>query len=160
MLLADIMGIVLIDPGENGDIPLNQEITHISNLIEIHQLRFSERLFINLTAPEADSTSNLKIIPFILVTFVENAFKHGNLLDKDHPLKINIELVQNSLRFYIINKKSKRKSIIKSNGIGIANIKKRLSLTYPGNYLLDILDDDEFYTVKLNMELNAKLHTY
>jgi len=155
ILLSDIMGNVLIEPGERGEIPLSQEVTHISNLIEINQLRFSKKLFINFEMPGEDELKEFKIIPFILVNFIENAFKYANLSDNENPVEIKLSLVENQLHFYMHNKKSSHKPALKSNGIGIVNVKKRLSLVYPGDYVLDIKNEEDFFTVELNLKLKC-----
>jgi two-component system LytT family sensor kinase len=155
ILLSDIMGNVLISPGEKGEITLGQEVTHIRNLIEIHQLRFDQKLFINFESPDPAELEDVKIIPFILVTFMENVFKYGSLADSDNPVEIRLSLAGPQLYFQLKNKKNNHPSFSKSNGIGIANVKKRLSLVYPGDYLLDIVDDEAYYTVKLNLKLKC-----
>jgi two-component system LytT family sensor kinase len=155
ILLSDIMGNVLIEPTERGEIPLSQEITHISNIIEINQLRFNKKLFINYDAPVAGDVDDLKIIPFILVNFVENVFKYANLSDAGNPVDIKLSLSGNQLHFYIHNKKNARKPVSKSTGIGITNVQKRLSLVYPGDYDLNIENQDDFFTVNLNLTLKC-----
>jgi sensor histidine kinase YesM len=89
-----------------------------------------------------------------LITFVENAFKYGDLQDPEHPLKIHISMNDGHFRFFIQNKKKQTQSLIDSRGIGLSNIKKRLSLTYNSDqYQLDIEDVSNLYTVTLNLNL-------
>jgi LytS/YehU family sensor histidine kinase len=86
----------------------------------------------------------------ILIPFVENAFKHGNL--KDFPLKISIGINGNQLLFHQKNKISiSRKD--NSSGIGIENVKKRLSIIYSEKHTLEILNNEEFYEVNLKIDL-------
>jgi LytS/YehU family sensor histidine kinase len=153
MLLSDIMRNAFKDPDLEGMIPLADEIQHIQNLIEIHQLRYDKRLYINLDIPDIGNLENVKIIPFILITFVENAFKYGTFLDKDHPFHIKIAIQDNYMLFYIKNKKRDNKTNIISNGVGLANVTKRLNIAYQELHSLDITDEEMFYTVTLKIKL-------
>jgi LytS/YehU family sensor histidine kinase len=88
------------------------------------------------------------IIPFVLITLVENAFKHGDLKSTEHPIDILLSVKQSSLHFYCRNKKKTGPKDL-STGIGLDNIKKRLDLAYGENYSLNIKDESEFYTTEL-----------
>ena len=151
MLLSDIMRNAFKDPDPEGMIPLADEIQQIENLIEIHQLRYSKRMYINMETPDAENLKNVKIIPFILITFVENAFKYGTFLDPKHPFQIKIAVEDNSILFYMKNKKKETKTNIESNGVGLANVTKRLKLAYPEQHILDITDEALFYTIDLKI---------
>ena len=151
MLLSDIMRNAFKDPDPEGMIPLADEIQQIENLIEIHQLRYSKRMYISMETPNADNLKNVKIIPFILITFVENAFKYGTFLDPKHPFQIKIAVEDNSILFYMKNKKKETKTNIESNGVGLANVTKRLKLAYPEQHSLDITDEALFYTIDLKI---------
>jgi two-component sensor histidine kinase len=45
------------------------------------------------------------IIPFVLITLVENAFKHGDLQKQEYPINIKLDINRNKLYFYCSNKK-------------------------------------------------------
>jgi LytS/YehU family sensor histidine kinase len=153
MLLSDIMRNAFKDPDPEGMIPLADEIQQIQNLIEIHQLRYDKRLHINLEIPDTDNLKNVKIIPFLLITFVENAFKHGTFLDKNHPFHIKIAIQDNTIVFYMKNKKKENKTNIMSNKVGLTNVTKRLNIAYQEQHSLNITDEEMFYTVTLKIKL-------
>jgi len=149
LTLSEIMRYAL---GENnikdGKAALKDEIEHMRNIIKIHQLRFENNLQVNF---EVNGIVNgAAIIPFVLITIVENAFKHGNVKSAEHPIEIKLIVEHNSLHFYCHNKK-KTGPRERSTGIGLDNIKKRLDLAYGNQYNLNIEDDTEFYTTQLTI---------
>lgn len=128
---------------------LNDEIQYVKNFIELEKLRITKPE--NIIFEDRIQDKHLKIAPMILIPFVENAFKHGNL--KDFPLNILIETNGNQLQFYQKNKISNQEKD-KSSGIGIENVKKRLSIIYPEKHSLKINNENGFYEVNLNIELD------
>lgn len=149
LLLSDIMRYALRDDA-SGKVMLEEEVQHLKNYIEMNQLRFNNSWQIRL-----DITGNLgfrMIIPLLLITFVENSFKHGDLLDPEHPLLIRIAVENDDLTFFIRNKKRKGERE-KSTGLGLENTRKRLAITYPHAHTLDLQDETDFYTCVLNLKL-------
>ena len=149
-LLSDMMHYAIDDDDDEGKVPLANEITHIRNFIEINQLRFDGRLQVDFEV--LGEVSSLKIMPLILITFVENAFKYGELMDTQNPLKIHLELKENKLFFSTYNR-TRRGPKEQSEGIGMANTQKRLALGYPKQHHLLIKSEIEFYKVELEIEL-------
>lgn len=70
----------------NGLIPIKQELAQIENIIKLNQMRFGGKLSISFEAELEDEEAQL--IPIILLTLVENVFKHGDLMDATDPAKI------------------------------------------------------------------------
>jgi sensor histidine kinase YesM len=149
LLLSDTMRYALHEDS-NGKVMLTQEVKHLHNYISLNQLRFNNSLRIDFEV--LGSTHFLLIIPLVLITFVENCFKHGELADAAHPLVIRLTLVQNQLTFLTHNKK-RHGPKEKSTGIGLDNTRKRLALMYPGRHTLTTTDDPDFYTCHLTLEL-------
>ena len=133
---------------DNGMVNLKQEVHHLQNLIDIHQLRFSNELQIDfaVTGPVGDFT----IPPLVFITFVENALKYGELKNSSHPLTIRLDAYQDRIRFYCRNKK-KKKVFEKSSGIGIQNVLKRLDVSYKGKYEVETNNEEEFYALELTL---------
>jgi LytS/YehU family sensor histidine kinase len=92
-----------------------------------------------------------EIIPFVLITIVENAFKHGDLQKPEYPIEIKLNVEQNRLHFYCRNKKKTGPKDI-STGLGLDNIRNRLQFAYGNNYKLLIKDDTDFYTTELTID--------
>lgn len=150
LLLSDIMRYALKDNDVSSKAMLQDEVTHVHNFIAINQLRFVNRLQVQFDV--IGSTHFRMIPPLILITFVENCFKYGDLLDPENPLIIRLEVNQDQLFFYTHNKK-KTGLIEPSSGIGLKNTRKRLDIVYEDRYSLDLLDEDMFYTATLKINL-------
>ena len=147
LTLSDIMRYALEnDSGMNGTVALEKEIEHVQNVIKINQLRFDNKLQVVLEV--GGSLKGRMIVPLVLITLVENAFKHGELRNAAQPLQIRLEVGESHVRFCCWNKK-KIGPKEPSTGIGLDNIRKRLNLMYQNNYLLDIHEDKNFFKVEL-----------
>jgi two-component system, LytTR family, sensor kinase len=146
--LSEMMRYALGESTGDGKVSLSREIMHLQNFIRIHQLRYENKLQVNLNVQ--GNSDCFKIMPLLLITFVENAFKHGDLNDALHPVSIFVEANTNSLHFTSANKKYLG---IKetSSGIGLDNIKRRLDLMYPGQYELRIKDNIDSFEVFLKL---------
>lgn len=137
-------------------IALDKEIAYLQNFIELEKLRQNENLAVDVNM-ELANHPDMGIAPFILMTFVENAFKHVSR-DKDHAgwIDINLSVSGTQLQFSVANSASLDASteVINYGGIGLTNVKRRLELIYPGEYQLDISRDVESFVVKLELQLN------
>lgn len=148
LTLSDIMRYSLGPAARDGKVMLKEEIEHVRNVIKINQLRFSNNLKVHM---EVNGVMNgATVVPFVLITLVENAFKHGDLKDEQHPIVIRLDVEGKTVTFYCRNKKKTGAKEL-STGIGLDNIKKQLDLTYGRNYLLDVKDEAEFYTTQLTI---------
>jgi LytS/YehU family sensor histidine kinase len=134
---------------KDGKAPLKDEIEHVHNVIKIQQLRFSNKL--NVQFDVEGTVNGATIIPFVLITLVENAFKHGDLKSEDNPIVIKAKIDNHQLYFYCNNKKKAGPKEL-STGVGLDNIKKRLDLAYGKNYRFTVKDDAEFYTTELTID--------
>lgn len=149
--LSEIMRYSLTDATDDK-VSLEGEIEQIKNLIDLHQLRYGNKLFIDL---EVDlQTKNAEIYPLLLLSFVENALKHGQLQDKKFPLRISIKTFYNTLIFKTENNKNNASKVVSTN-IGIPNIQKRLEILYPKNYSLVVENEGDRYVCCLTLTLKS-----
>jgi len=149
LTLSDIMRYALNeDTSRDGKAPLKDEIEHVRNVIKIQQLRFSNKL--NVQFDVEGILNGATIIPFVLITLVENAFKHGDLKANESPIIIKVIVKQNQLYFYCRNKKKTGPKEL-STGIGLDNIKKRLELAYGKDHSFNVIDEGDFYTTELTI---------
>lgn len=146
LCLSDIMRYALNEGGKDEKALLKDEIEHLENVIRINQFRFSNKL--NVQFEVTGVTAGAMIVPFVLITLVENAFKHGDLKSPDNPIIIRIIVEDKRLYFYCRNKKNPGFKEI-STGIGLQNILKRLDIMYGSNYSYKVNEDEDFYSTEL-----------
>jgi two-component system, LytTR family, sensor kinase len=150
LILSDMMRYSLNKTEESGSTLLEKEIEYIENFIEIHRLRFDTDFYVNFEVEGV--LGNKKIAPLILITFVENAIKHGRINDKKHPVNIRISITKSYLDLFVENHKQLGKKD-ETSGIGLENTKKRLNLLYPSKHGLAIIDKYDYFTVSLKIML-------
>lgn len=113
-------------------VPLDQEIELLNNYIELEKLRYDDRLKINFSH---HIDKNARIAPLILISLLENAFKHGAGEEAGNAgIDIDLSLRENNFSFKIKNTIGTPLPAKPSQGIGLANIKKQLELIYPDRY--------------------------
>jgi len=150
MLLSDISRYSMKNPDEDGLVFLTDEMDQINNLIRLNQIRFNSRLYIDYQA--TGDFEGLRIAPLILLSLVENVFKHADCSDRSAPAVINLLFKDDNLIFEIRNRKLKSARI--SHGIGVTNTKMRLDTRYGGKYVLDISDEPDYYLLDLKLKLD------
>lgn len=129
---------------------LKDEIEFIKNYIALFSRRFDDKTAIEFDFPK--NPRNKRIPSLILIPFIENAFKHGIFNDKNKPLKIFLKLEPKHLYLLVENALNPSENY-QEKGIGISNIKQRLELLFPENYLLEIAQDKENFRIKLKLPL-------
>ncbi|MBO9631489.1 MAG: histidine kinase [Chitinophagaceae bacterium] len=134
-------------------VSVDKEFDHLQQFIQLHKFRFPEEVVHQHREIDA-SMGRLHIAPLLLITFVENAFKHGEPGTEDHPVQIHLSLKKGLLHYEVINRVPANISKDSSSGIGIANLERRLSLLYPGSYELSFREENDIYTATLQLNLN------
>jgi hypothetical protein len=145
-----IMRYVLYDSAAEK-ISLSQDLEYISNYIDLQQLRLSKNITVQYQV--TGQVAGLSIAPLLLITFIENAFKHGISYTAPSEIKIAIAVTGNELSLTVGN------AITQSNrgsagGVGLINARRRLDVIYPGRHMLDVIDNDHLYIVNLKIELD------
>lgn len=150
LTLSDIMRYALSEhTRQDGKALLTDEVEHVYNVIKIHQMRFDNRLQVRFEVNGV--LEGVLIVPFVLITLVENAFKHGDLNDPSHPLEIRLQVADGRLTFFCRNKKKNGPKQL-TTGIGLDNIKKRLELAYGEHFQFLVTDQTHFYAVELQVD--------
>jgi hypothetical protein len=134
-------------------VALSKEIIYIENFISLQKL-LSAKVYANFSYD--GDIGDKKVLSRILVTFVENAFKHGVLNDPKSPILINLMVNDNELAF-TVNNKINRSKRIESTNKGMENVTQILDLYYANNYKLKRGEDGEVYSVELRMGLGEEL---
>ena len=133
-------------------VPLQDELDHISNYIEIQKMRCDERLKLH-TDIEADA-HHYQIAPMILLPFVENSFKHGvSRSSSDNFINIRIHIENDHLEMHVNNSLVSENSSRNGQGVGLRNVEKRLELLYKENYQLKTKQTEHQFRVDLSIPL-------
>lgn len=130
-------------------IPLKKEVEFIQNYVELMQLRYSDKVRIDLQIP--GQLPDTTIPPLLYTSFVENAFKHGISYQESSYITISISYEAEKLVFDIKNSNPRLQREEESSGIGIENSRKRLDLLYGNRYSLDIKDGKDEFSVNLTI---------
>lgn len=148
--LSEIMRYMIYESNDSKS-DLGKEVEYLKSYIELHKLRFKDGGAIHLHINgEIDGQ---QIVPLILISFIENAFKHGVANDHDNPIIINLIANQKILHFSVKNKKNKDNYKDKMGGVGLTNVERRLQLMYPDRYKLNIVNTSTHYTTELMLDL-------
>ena len=142
--LSDIMRYSMQD-GINR-VRLDEEVDYVRRYIDLNRARNPDELFIDFTVE--GPIDQKEIPPFLLIGLVENAFKHGKLNEADYPLHLHIQATDTSIRLFASNKKNHKKNV-ESNRIGLANLHRRLELTYPQRFTFDVRQTDDDFSCEL-----------
>ncbi len=138
-------------------IPLDNEITYLKNIIELEKLRKNSDLEVRVTINQT-ATKDLYIAPFILLTFIENAFKHvSKHKETSNWIEVNLNIITGqTLEFRVRNSadtSGDTSALMSSGGIGLANTQRRLELVYPDKHTLQIDSKTGVFDVLLWLEL-------
>ena len=139
-------------------IPLTQEVHYLSNFVALEQMRVSQNVAVVLDVSE--NVNGAHIAPFILMPFVENAFKHVSK-GKRHPNFIRISLQQQpqQIRFCVehsVEAGVSTQEAIHYGGIGLTNVRRRLDLLYTQQHALCIDEQPDTYSVDLTIDVHAE----
>ena len=141
--------------GSKAAVPLGRELEIVREYIALEQIRYHEALDITLDLPQ--ETEGLVIAPLLLLPLVENSFKHGASQRLEHPwISLSIRLEGSRMKMKLVNGKADEGAEKKVGGIGLANVRKRLELLYPGRYELRIVEDEDVFVVNLVLDLEGK----
>jgi two-component system LytT family sensor kinase len=149
--LSDVMRYMIYDSNVEF-IGLDKEIGHLQKYVDVMRLRYAKDDSLDIRISKKGALKRHRIAPLILLPFVENAFKHGLTAKGEGYVSIDMGVVNNRLRFIIKNSRQPgRKDFRKHPGIGLDNVKKRLSLIYPDRHNLLITKTRECYHVDLTI---------
>jgi hypothetical protein len=146
MKLSNIMRYVTDDVSQHF-VPLQHEIDCINDFIELQRLRLSKKVQVDFSVK--GKLENKTIVPLLLMTFVENVFKYGISNHENSTITIQLIADERSITFYCHNKIFNPAGYIQRTGIGISNTKKRLDHLYPNKHLLNITNENGFFSVEL-----------
>lgn len=140
----------LLHDASNNKVPLVKEIEFLERYIDLMQLRVSSNLTLEKKFPIVNQP--IKIAPLLLITFIENAFKHGIDAIKNSYITIDLEIEKNHITYLVVNSSFPEKEKVTDSGIGLENLKKRLEILYPNNFSLVTKEENHLYTAILTFK--------
>ncbi|BAV05196.1 GHKL domain-containing protein [Filimonas lacunae] len=151
--LSSLMRYMLYQSDEKK-VPLKKEIEYLQSYIDLQQLRYGDKVGVNVAINVPDG--QLEIEPMLLIPFVENAFKHGTTYITSPQIEIEMLVKNRMLYFMVSNKFSSNKDETKddTSGIGLTNVQRRLKLLYGADHELHILEKDGWFSVSLQLKLH------
>ena len=153
MELSKLMRYVLYE-GERNFTTLSTEVEFIENYASLMRKRYStKKVDITLRLPH-DELYGIKLPPLLFMVIIENAFKHGISYRSHSDISIELDVLpKNRLKLTCTNSKWEKKQDSANNygGIGLKNLKKRLSLLYGSRFSLEKEENDIMYKAILTI---------
>jgi len=153
--LGDMMRFMLKE-NQHEKIPLSSEVSYLQHYIDLQKLRTETSPSIDISFTVEEDRYGHSLPPMLLVPFVENAFKHGISLNEPSWIRISLNGDEEHLYFDVYNSIHQRSEPEQdperySSGIGLENVKQRLSILYPNSHELSIRKTNTEYFVHLTL---------
>jgi two-component system, LytTR family, sensor kinase len=147
--ISEMMRYMLYE--SNGErVALRREIEYLNSYIELEKIRFEGKTYVNFTIE--GNINQYQIAPLLLISFVENIFKHGEIQNAQKPVEISLQVQGNQLIFRQKNAVAIREKD-KMGGVGMQNVKRRLFLLYPNKHTLTVRKENGMYESELILEM-------
>ncbi|MCX6246377.1 MAG: sensor histidine kinase [Bacteroidetes bacterium] len=152
--LSELMRYILYET-QDDYVSMHRQLDFLQNYIYMERLRTDEKIRIEMEI--SGEHTDLMVAPLLFIPFLENAFKHV-AKEKDNPsyIRVSFNLTHpDKVMFSVRNTKysSPGPSSGPNEGIGLANVRKRLNLLYPLKHELKISDTGDVFKVDLTVEL-------
>ncbi|GIQ58004.1 hypothetical protein Flavo103_11400 [Flavobacterium collinsii] len=149
LVLSDLLRYVITET-EKDEVLLSKEIQFVQNYIHLQKKRFEDQLYLDFVIEGTYSTE--KILPSVLVHFIENVFKHGKLNKEDEKGVIAIVIKESFLELSTFNYNGTGENY-SSTGIGFDNLSKRLEHAYKGEFTLEKITEKNTFKTYLKIPL-------
>lgn len=134
-------------------IPLSKELHFLEDYIAFEKLRYSEKIGVHCNFDYA-GTDQLLIAPLLLQPFIENAFKHTPKSRQEQgQIIIHCRITGSTLLFEVTNTINTSHVSTLPGGIGLGNVRKRLSLLYANKHELQTVIEDNLFKISLKVTL-------
>jgi two-component system, LytTR family, sensor kinase len=145
VVLSELMRALLRTVDDNES-TLREEITQLTSYLDLKRLQYPDDNRIAFTVD--GDIDERKIYPLLLLPFVENAFKHGDLHSHGTTVDIQLRVQPDQLQLIVANTPSAGRKD-DTSGIGLHNVQKRLRLLYPNRHKLEISAEQHLYRIDL-----------
>ena len=148
--LSDFLRYQLYDSAR-PKVLLTSEIRFIQDLLNMEKIRRDNFEF---SISEAGQLTGIQVAPLLFMTFVENAVKHSPDADNGSWVDIHFDVHGGELSFKCINSKPRLEATLAgTGGLGLTNVKRRLSLLYPDRHVLKAKESARTYSLSLTIKL-------
>jgi len=157
-MLSRLTGIFeyAFEKSQQPQVPLKLEVDTIADYLALEKIRYGDRLDVQY---QSQGDMDLPVSPLILLSIIENAFKHGASGDINQPkIDIDIRTIDQTIHCKVWNTKSHETGEINDaykTGIGLSNIRRQLDLIYPDRHQLRIADEQDDFTLSLSITTAA-----
>lgn len=149
--LSDLLRYV-VDHTDEEQVPLKQELAYVEKFIHLQKVRVDNPDRITFSADT--ETQDLMLPPLLLITFIENCFKHGSVSEETDFIHISIKTAGNRLTLNTKNSVAEKAfTPDQKSSLGLENARRRLELSLPDNYSLDYESKNNEYHLTLTLEL-------
>lgn len=147
LLLSEMMQYILYETDKEFQ-DLGQEVMFLNNYFELEQKKFPTA---NIHFDFPMEMGHAKVPPLLFLPLIENSFKHGShRITDDSSVSAKITVHENSIHFFIKNDIYAFPDGNKmAGGIGLPNLRKRLSLYYPDSHTFTIIEEESSFTAEL-----------
>ncbi len=147
--LSKLMRYVLYEI-DKDEVTLRQEVDFLNNYIELMRIRLTDNVKINVGL--TDDVDDIKLPPLLFIPFVENIFKHGVSYREPSVIDISLKVdASDGVTFRSVNSNHAKSRGDSYHGIGLENLRRRLDLLYPDNYILEINNNGDTFEARLTM---------
>jgi len=148
--LSEIMRYMLYD-AKKPQVSLMGEVTHYQNIIRLQQLRLKDPGKVEV---KVEIEKEVVVAPLLFLPFIENAFKYAVLDTPGDKIEIAFKFDGDKIEFHSSNPylKNDHATKMKTGGIGLSNLKRRLELLHKGKYTLEIQDKNSYFSVHFTIE--------
>lgn len=149
--LSDLLRYAMYESAKPS-VALPMEVDFMKDYISLMSLRCNSRT--TVTTNFDISSPGAHIAPLLLISIIENAFKHG--VSANRASEINISMLEKDglLTFECSNTNHAKGADDNSgSGIGLANMRRRLDLLYAGRYEWEQSDSDGIFSIKIKIRL-------
>jgi hypothetical protein len=138
---------------QTDKVQLENEIEYLENYLDLLDMRFSDQ--VNVSFSVEGDIENFEIAPMMLITLVENAFKHGITPTTKTDIIIKLTIDSATMTFEVTNEKLRERTKssleVASGGLGLQNLQKRLSMIYPNKHTFDTFQRENKFIAKLEL---------
>lgn len=149
--LSDMMRYTIYK-GKEDLVSISEDVKYLESYIELHKIRYQKKVDIKFTH---EIEEEVDVAPLLFIILLENAIKHGiESMTEDAYVYLSLEATKDKVLFKIENNFESMPTHQKP-GIGLENLKKRLTHIYPNRHELIIEKSSNTYTAQLNLSLNS-----